>query len=160
GIGAFTPDSFPVFDTFRENAYVIADSNHGYKMIGVGALVAKELLGEPQALLEPFRFSRYRTGRLHPVSNSPFPWSSVADRRELGGGGGGGRARQHHPGRPGRARGGGRGPGAGPPAAGERGVRRRGAAGPAGQAADPVRQQGVDRWRRAWRAHLGRRAGG
>ena len=75
GIGAFTPDSFPVFDTFRQNAYVIADSNHGYKMIGVGALVAKELLGEPQALLEPFRFSRYRTGRLHPVSNSPFPWS-------------------------------------------------------------------------------------
>jgi glycine/D-amino acid oxidase-like deaminating enzyme len=75
GIGAFTPDSFPVFDTFRENAYVIADSNHGYKMIGVGALVAKELLGEPQALLEPFRFARYRTGKLHPVSNSPFPWS-------------------------------------------------------------------------------------
>jgi methylglutamate dehydrogenase subunit A len=75
GIGAFTPDSFPVFDTFRQNAYVIADSNHGYKMIGVGALVAKELLGEPQGLLEPFRFARYRTGRLHPVSHSPFPWS-------------------------------------------------------------------------------------
>jgi methylglutamate dehydrogenase subunit A len=75
GIGAFTPDSFPVFDTFRQNVYVIADSNHGYKMIGVGALVAAELLGEQQALLEPFRFSRYSTGRLHPVSNSPFPWS-------------------------------------------------------------------------------------
>jgi methylglutamate dehydrogenase subunit A len=75
GIGAFTPDSFPVFDTFRENAYVIADSNHGFKMIGVGSLVARELLGEPQALLEPFRFSRYATGKLHPVSNSPFPWS-------------------------------------------------------------------------------------
>jgi glycine/D-amino acid oxidase-like deaminating enzyme len=75
GIGAFTPDSFPVFDTFRQNAYVIADSNHGFKMIGVGALVARELLGEPQALLEPFRFSRYHTGQLHPVSHSPFPWS-------------------------------------------------------------------------------------
>ena len=75
GIGAFTPDSFPVFGTFCQNAYVIADSNHGYKMIGVGALVAKEVLGEPQALLEPFRFSRYTTGKLHPVSNSPFPWS-------------------------------------------------------------------------------------
>jgi glycine/D-amino acid oxidase-like deaminating enzyme len=75
GIGAFTPDSFPVFDRFRQNAYVIADSNHGYKMIGVGELVARELLGEPQALLEPFRFDRYGTGRLHPVSNSPFPWS-------------------------------------------------------------------------------------
>jgi methylglutamate dehydrogenase subunit A len=75
GIGCFTPDSFPVFDTFRQNAYVIADSNHGYKMIGVGALVAKELLDEPQELLEPFRFSRYETGELHPTSNSPFPWS-------------------------------------------------------------------------------------
>jgi methylglutamate dehydrogenase subunit A len=75
GIGAFTPDSFPVFDVFRQNAYVVADSNHGYKMIGVGALVAKELLGEPQALLAPFRYGRYRSGDLHPVSNSPFPWS-------------------------------------------------------------------------------------
>jgi len=75
GIGCFTPDSFPVFDTFRQNAYVIADSNHGYKMIGVGALVAEELLGRPQRILEPFRFSRYAEGRLHPVSDSPFPWS-------------------------------------------------------------------------------------
>lgn len=75
GIGCFTPDSFPVFDTFRHNAYVIADSNHGYKMVGVGALVAKELLGQPQDLLEPFRFSRYERGELHPTSNSPFPWS-------------------------------------------------------------------------------------
>jgi glycine/D-amino acid oxidase-like deaminating enzyme len=75
GIGAFTPDSFPVFDTFADNVYVVADSNHGYKMIGVGALVAKELMGERQALLEPFRFSRYAEGKLHPVSHSPFPWS-------------------------------------------------------------------------------------
>lgn len=75
GIGCFTPDSFPVFDTFRQNAYVIADSNHGYKMIGVGALVAKEMMDEPQALLEPFRYARYETGKLHPTSNSPFPWS-------------------------------------------------------------------------------------
>ena len=75
GIGAFTPDSFPVFDVFSQNAYVIADSNHGYKMIGVGALVARELLGEEQGLLAPFRFGRYRSGDLHPTSNSPFPWS-------------------------------------------------------------------------------------
>ena len=75
GIGAFTPDSFPVFDVFQQNAYVIADSNHGYKMIGVGALVAKELLGDKQDLLEPFRFGRYAEGKLHPVSHSPFPWS-------------------------------------------------------------------------------------
>ena len=39
GIGCFTPDSFPVFDRFRDNVYIVADSNHGYKMIGVGKLV-------------------------------------------------------------------------------------------------------------------------
>lgn len=75
GIGAFTPDSFPVFDVFRENCYVIADSNHGYKMIGVGKLVAGEICGAESELLKPFRFSRYAEGKLHPVSNSPFPWS-------------------------------------------------------------------------------------
>ena len=76
GIGAFTPDSFPVFDRFCENVYLIADSNHGYKMIGVGALVAEEIAGNsPNRLLEPFRFSRYAEGKLHPVSHSPFPWS-------------------------------------------------------------------------------------
>ncbi len=75
GLGCFTPDSFPVFDRFRQNAYVVADSNHGYKMIGVGDLVAAELLDQPQDLLEPFRFARYEQGRLHPTSNSPFPWS-------------------------------------------------------------------------------------
>lgn len=75
GIGAFTPDNFPVFDRFRENCYVIADSNHGYKMIAVGKLVADELLGGESALLAPFRLSRFAEGRLHPVSRSPFPWS-------------------------------------------------------------------------------------
>ncbi len=75
GIGAFTPDSFPVFDVFRENCYVIADSNHGYKMIGVGKLVAAEICGSSSELLKPFRFSRYAEGKLHPVSHSPFPWS-------------------------------------------------------------------------------------
>ncbi len=75
GIGAFTPDSFPVFDMFRDNVYLIADSNHGYKMIGIGELVAKEICGSTSRLLEPFRFSRYAKGKLHPVSNSPFPWS-------------------------------------------------------------------------------------
>ena len=75
GIGCFTADSFPIFDTFRENAHVIADSNHGWKMIGVGHLVADEVLGDRQELLEPFRFDRFRKGELHPVSNSPYPWS-------------------------------------------------------------------------------------
>lgn len=75
GLGCFTPDNFPVFDVFRENVFVIADSNHGYKMIGVGKLAAQEICGEKSRLLEPFRFSRYAEGKLHPVSNSPFPWS-------------------------------------------------------------------------------------
>jgi glycine/D-amino acid oxidase-like deaminating enzyme len=75
GIGCFTPDSFPVFDIFRQNCYVIADSNHGFKMIGVGKLVAEEILGRSSSLMEPFRFDRYAEGNLHPVSNSPFPWS-------------------------------------------------------------------------------------
>jgi hypothetical protein len=44
-------------------------------MIGVGALVARELLGEQQGLLAPFRFGRYAAGTPHPVSHSPFPWS-------------------------------------------------------------------------------------
>ena len=75
GLGCFTPDNFPIFDTFKENVHIIADSNHGYKMIGVGALVADEILGEKSQLLEPFRFSRFEEGKLHPTSNSPFPWS-------------------------------------------------------------------------------------
>jgi len=75
GIGSFTADNFPVFDRFCDNVYVIADSNHGYKMIGVGELVAAEICGERSELLEPFRFSRFAEGRLHPTSNSPFPWS-------------------------------------------------------------------------------------
>ena len=75
GIGAFSPDSFPVFDVFHQNCYIIADSNHGYKMIGVGKLVAEEITGARSHILEPFRFSRYAEGKLHPVSHSPFPWS-------------------------------------------------------------------------------------
>ena len=75
GLGSFTPDNFPIFDAVKENGYMILDSNHGYKMIGVGKLVAKEVLGEKQTLLKPFRFDRYEKGELHPVSHSPFPWS-------------------------------------------------------------------------------------
>ena len=75
GIGCFTADSFPVFDHFYDNATVIADSNHGWKMLGVGHLIADEVLGEQQELLEPFRFDRFEKGKLHPVSNSPYPWS-------------------------------------------------------------------------------------
>ncbi|MEM7345567.1 MAG: FAD-binding oxidoreductase [Chloroflexota bacterium] len=75
GIGAFSADSFPVFDYMLPNLYVIADSNHGYKMIGVGREVAKVVVGGQSDVLRPFRFSRFAEGDLHPTSNSPFPWS-------------------------------------------------------------------------------------
>jgi methylglutamate dehydrogenase subunit A len=75
GVGAFTVDNFPVFDYLRPNVYAILDSNHGYKMIGVGREAAKVLVGEHSSLLYPFRFERFATGDLHPISNSPYPWS-------------------------------------------------------------------------------------
>ena len=75
GVGAFTADNFPVFDYFRPNLYGIFDSNHGYKMIGVGKEVASALLGDHSRLLYPFRYERFATGDLHPVSSSPYPWS-------------------------------------------------------------------------------------
>jgi len=75
GVGAFTADNFPVFDYLRPNLYAILDSNHGYKMIGVGREVASVLLGGHSRLLYPFRFERFETGDLHPVSSSPYPWS-------------------------------------------------------------------------------------
>jgi glycine/D-amino acid oxidase-like deaminating enzyme len=75
GVGAFTADNFPVFDYVRPNLYGIFDSNHGYKMIAVGREVAKVLLGDHSNLLYPFRFERFATGDLHPVSHSPYPWS-------------------------------------------------------------------------------------
>jgi hypothetical protein len=37
--------------------------------------VAEDICGDSSSLLKPFRFSRYAEGKLHPVSNSPFPWS-------------------------------------------------------------------------------------
>ena len=75
GVGAFTADNFPVFDWMRPNVYVAADSNHGYKMIAVGREIARELQGEHSTLLAPFRYERFATGELHPVSQSPYPWS-------------------------------------------------------------------------------------
>jgi glycine/D-amino acid oxidase-like deaminating enzyme len=75
GVGAFTADNFPVFDYMGPNVYVIADSNHGFKMIAVGREVAAVVTGGHSSLLHPFRFERFATGDLHPVSHSPYPWS-------------------------------------------------------------------------------------
>ena len=75
GAGAFTADNFPVFDYMAPNVYVAADSNHGYKMIAVGREIAEVLRGGHSSLLYPFRYERFATGDLHPVSHSPYPWS-------------------------------------------------------------------------------------
>jgi hypothetical protein len=53
---------------------MIADSNHGFKMIGVGEQVARILTGDESELLEPFSFSRFEEQKSLPKSNAPFPW--------------------------------------------------------------------------------------
>lgn len=74
GIGTFTPDNVPVFDWVLPNVYMIADSNHGFKMTGVGKLVARYLMGETVPELNPFAFSRYADGKTFGASTSHSPW--------------------------------------------------------------------------------------
>ena len=66
GMGAFTVDNFPVFDYMRPNVYGIFDSNHGYKMIGVGREVAKVLVGERSRAALPVPLRALRDGRPAP----------------------------------------------------------------------------------------------
>ena len=75
GIGAHTPDNMPVVDWILPNLYMIHDSNHGYKMTGLGKLVAPVLTGgaTPEEL-KPFAFSRYAEGRTFGARNSTSPW--------------------------------------------------------------------------------------
>jgi glycine/D-amino acid oxidase-like deaminating enzyme len=75
GIGAFTPDNYPIVDFALPNAYVIMDSNHGFKMIGLGKLVARDILGGGESRLDAFRLARYERGVTHAVSHSPYPWN-------------------------------------------------------------------------------------
>ena len=75
GIGAFTPDNLPVLDWLLPNLYMIADSNHGFKMTGIGKLVARHIArGESVAELEPFAFSRFAEGRTFGTRNTNCPW--------------------------------------------------------------------------------------
>jgi hypothetical protein len=75
GIGAFTPDNVPIFDFVAPNVYMIADSNHGFKMTGVGKLLARLLArGERVSALEPFTFHRFANGGTFGASNSHCPW--------------------------------------------------------------------------------------
>lgn len=75
GIGAFTPDNVPIFDWVADNAFMTADSNHGFKMIGVGKLVADLLArGEMPEELKPFGLRRYGDGTTFGDRNSNCPW--------------------------------------------------------------------------------------
>jgi glycine/D-amino acid oxidase-like deaminating enzyme len=74
GIGAFTPDNVPIFDWVLPNVYMIADSNHGFKMTGVGKLLSKHLMGDEISELKPFAFSRFAEGKAFGTSNSHSPW--------------------------------------------------------------------------------------
>jgi glycine/D-amino acid oxidase-like deaminating enzyme len=74
GIGAFTPDNIPIFDWVLPNVYMIADSNHGFKMTGVGKLLAKYLMGDDVPELKSFAFNRFAEGRTFGKSNSHSPW--------------------------------------------------------------------------------------
>jgi glycine/D-amino acid oxidase-like deaminating enzyme len=74
GVGAFTPDNVPVMDWVLPNLYMIADSNHGFKMLGAGKLVAQYLMGDEVADLKPFAFSRYAEGKTFGSTNSHSPW--------------------------------------------------------------------------------------
>jgi glycine/D-amino acid oxidase-like deaminating enzyme len=75
GIGAFTPDNYPVVDYVLPNAYLVMDSNHGFKMIGLGKLVANDIVRGGESRLDPFRLARYERGVTHAVSHSPYPWN-------------------------------------------------------------------------------------
>ena len=68
----FAAGQLPVSIAFDENVYVIADSNHGYKMIGVGREVARVIVGrrvEPAAAV-PVR--ALRDGRPAPGLEQPL----------------------------------------------------------------------------------------
>lgn len=75
GIGAFTPDNVPVIDWIMPNVFMVADSNHGFKMTGVGKLVARQLTGsEKVPELEPFTLGRYERGQAFGSGTTHSPW--------------------------------------------------------------------------------------
>jgi glycine/D-amino acid oxidase-like deaminating enzyme len=75
GVVGLTPDGYPVLDHVLDNAYVILDAGHTYKMLALGALAAADILDGPEPRLEPFRLGRFEAGRLQPSSRSPYPWT-------------------------------------------------------------------------------------
>ena len=75
GIVAHTPDNYPICDWVGENVYAIVDSGHGFKTLAIGRLAAEEILGTPDARLEPFRAARFERGELLAASKGPYPWT-------------------------------------------------------------------------------------
>lgn len=75
GLVGLTPDGYPVTDRILENAYVILDAGHTYKMLALGDLVANDILDGSEPMLEPFRLDRFEAGRMQPASRSPYPWT-------------------------------------------------------------------------------------
>lgn len=71
----FTPDGYPVCGFVRDNVYAVLDSNHGFKMLALGKLAAREMLGGEEEALGPFRPERFAQAKLHPASRSPYPWT-------------------------------------------------------------------------------------
>ncbi len=75
GIGAFTPDNVPVIDWIMPNVLMVADSNHGFKMTGLGKLVAKQLAGSMKVPeLQPFKLDRYEKGQAFGSGTTHSPW--------------------------------------------------------------------------------------
>ncbi len=75
GIGAFTPDNVPIIDWILPNVFMIADSNHGFKMTGIGKLVARQIVGgQPVPELQPFSLARYERGEAFGSGTTHSPW--------------------------------------------------------------------------------------
>ena len=76
GAGAFTADNFPVFDYMRaerlrrRRLQPRLQDDRGRPRDRRACCS-----GEHSSLLHPFRYERFATGDLHPVSHCPYPWS-------------------------------------------------------------------------------------
>jgi len=76
GIVSHTADNYPICDWVTDGVYAIVDSGHGFKTLAIGQLAADEIAsGRPDALLEPFRASRFERGELLAASKGPYPWT-------------------------------------------------------------------------------------
>jgi glycine/D-amino acid oxidase-like deaminating enzyme len=75
GIVSHTPDNYPICDWVAPNAYAIVDSGHGFKMLALARMAADDVLGDPDPLMDPFRYARFERGETHTASKGPYPWT-------------------------------------------------------------------------------------